>query len=1410
MVSFAVHLSGTKYGCGVGGCGACTVMISTYDPVAKQIQHRPANSCLFPICSLHGAAVTTVEGVGSIKPRIHPIQERLAKCNGSQCGFCTPAMVMSIYALLRNHAEPSMEQVIAALDGSLCRCTGYRSITDSYTSFARKPTCCQLRATGQCCLDEEECVCSSSTGGWIHSGLCNTEEFPPVDPTQKFIFPPELTRMAQEQQRTTLIFHGKRTTWISPPSLKELLDLKAKYPKAPLVVGNTSVGMEGQKIFNYLVTVVLNILVSVSRNMVNSSNRSLIILPYFAFQDSKKNHHGAYHPIILHPVRIPEMHVVSSTNDGLVIGAACCLAQLRDILMEAVPKLAEEKTKIYRALLQHLRTLAGEQIRSMASLGGHIVSRGSTWDLNPILSVSKSVLNLASEGGKRQILLNDQFLAGCEHADLKAKEVIVSVLIPYSMKDDFISAFRQAESQKNALSIVNSGMRILFSPGTDTIVDLSILYGGIGSTILSARKSCEKLIGRQWNDQMLNEACRLVLEEIFLPPSALGGKVEYRRTLLVSFLFRFYLEVLHGLNQMYPFRCAELSQEKMSALGMLQSGVAQGVQIYQLRCVCSWDCHRPSILMSIFRTIHTPGQSPQDPVGRPIMHLSGIKHTTGEAVYIDDICPVDGELSLAVVTSIKAHAKIISIDASEALQVPGVVDVVTAGDVPGENGKDEQAYAEDKVVCVGQIICVVAESLTQAKCGAEKVKIVYEDLEPILTIENDQIYPSCSWRPPSMKTLQSPQAFFSSASSFLSLEGLSSLPTICCNVSTAVLLVLSTANINFLTVNLKPSLDFPIIIYVTGELHMGGQEHFYLETNSVLVIPRVEDKEMDMYVSTQHATDVQEFVASALNLQYNKIMCYVKRVGGAFSGKITKPSLFAVIAAVAANKTRRPVHFALERNMDMLITGRWHPFFGKYKVGFMNDGRIRAADFQCCINGGCTKDESELVIEYLVLKVDNACNILNLRVRGHASKTNLPSNTAFRGFEFPQAGLFVETCIVAVATQTGLPHEKVREINMYKGVNLTSFKEEFDAENLWKCWEECLDKSDYYSQKAMVEKFNTKNYWKKKGIAIIPMKFSVGFNATYFHQAGALIHIYIDGSVLVTHGGIELGQGIHTKMSQLSYCELKIPLSYIHLCETSTTTVPSGKYTAGSTGTEINARAVQDACQILWKHLDPIQRDNPNGKWEDWISEAHKQSISLSATGYFKGYVTNMNWDTQKGHAFPYFLFGVACSEVEIDCLTGAHKNIRTDIVMDACFTINPAIDIGQIEGAFIQGVGLYTLEEIFFSPEGEQLTLGPDTYKIPAICDIPEQFCVYLLPNSRNSIAIYSSKGVGEARFFLGSSVFFAIRDAVTAARKERGLPLAFTLNSPLTVERIRMACDDVFTEMECPQKCRISLQTS
>ncbi|XP_044793002.2 aldehyde oxidase 2 isoform X2 [Bubalus bubalis] len=1215
-----LRLTGTKYACGRGGCGACTVMVSRRDPTSQEIRHLSVTACLVPICSLYGAAVTTVEGVGSIKTRLHPVQERIAKSHGTQCGFCTPGMVMSMYTLLRNHPQPSEEQLLEALGGNLCRCTEYRPILASGKTFCLESNGCQQKGTGKCCLDLGEND-SSSLGR--KSDICTElfvkEEFQPLDPTQELIFPPELLRMTENPEKRTLTFHGERVTWISPGTFKDLLELKAKHPEAPLILGNTSLG---------------------------PAMRSK----------------GCFHPILLSPARISELNVVSKTNDGLTIGAGCSLAQVKDVLAERVSELPEEKTQTYRALLKHLKSLASQQIRNMASLGGHIISRHSYSDLNPILAVGNATLNLTSEEGTRRIPLSEHFLAGLASADLKLEEILESVYIPHSQKWEFVSAFRQAQCQQNALPDVNAGMRVLFKEGTDIIEDLSITYGGVGAATVSAHKSCQQLLGRQWDELMLDEACRRLLDEVSLPGWAPGGRVEFKRTLVVSFFFKFYLQVLQELKKLIkPFpvpnsrRYPEISDRFLSVLEDFPGTAPQGVQRYQ-----SVDSHQPL----------------QDPVGRPVMHLSGLKHATGEAEFCDDIPMVDKELCMALVTSTRAYAKIISIDLSEALEIPGVVDVITAKDIPGTNGtEDDKLLAVDEVLCVGQIICaVVAETDVQAKRATEKIKITYEELEPIIFTIEDAIKHN-SFLCPEKKLEQG---------------------------------------------NIEEAFE-KVDQIVEGEVHVGGQEHFYMETQRVLVIPKTEDKELDIYVSTQDPAHVQKTVSSTLNIPINRITCHVKRVGGGFGGKIGRPAVFGAIAAVGALKTGHPIRLVLDREDDMLITGGRYPLFGKYKVGFMNNGRIKALDIECFINGGCTLDDSELVTEFLILKLENAYKICNLRFRGRACLTNLPSNTAFRGFGFPQGTLVTESCITAVAAKCGLPPEK----------------------------------------------------------------------------AAALVHIYTDGSVLVTHGGNELGQGIHTKMLQVASRELKIPMSHLHICETSTATVPNTIATAASVGADINGKAVQNACQILLKRLEPIIKKNPEGTWEEWIEAAFEQRISLSATGYFRGYKAFMDWEKGEGDPFPYYVYGAACSEVEIDCLTGAYKKIRMDIIMDACCSLNPAIDIGQIEGAFIQGMGLYTTEELKYSPEGVLYSRGPDEYKIPTISDVPEEFNVSLLPSSQTPLTIYSSKGLGESGMFLGSSVFFAITDAVAAARKERDIAEDFTVKSPATPEWVRMACADRFTEM-------------
>uniref|UniRef100_A0A8C4VEH4 Aldehyde oxidase 1 n=1 Tax=Falco tinnunculus TaxID=100819 RepID=A0A8C4VEH4_FALTI len=1235
-------------------------MISTYEPASKKIRHYSANACLLPICSLYGAAVTTVEGVGSTKTRIHPVQERLAKCHGSQCGFCTPGMVMSIYTLLRNHPEPTAEQMIAALAGKYCHfllCSG-----DPHGLVLGLPFFFLMELM----MRENSWPLLVFFPLKVSTRLFSTDEFQPLDPTQELIFPPELMRMAESQQKRALFFHGEQMTWISPVNLDELLDLKAAYPKAPLVVGNTSVGM-------YTIRMAPVVIVPVCMGGCTHYIHNLLVT-------------------------------------GLTLGAVCSLSLVTDVLTNAISELPEEKTKVFCAVLKQLRTLGSEQIRNVASLGGNIISRKSTSDLNPILAASGCMLNLAS------------------------RDTFMSALLSDFAQGEYVSAFRQAPRRENALPITNAGMRVLFEEGTDIIKDLSIFYGGAVSTTVCAKQTCWTLIGRHWNEQMLDEACRLLLGEIALPGSDSGEKVDYKKTLMVSFFYRFFLEVLQSLKTTDPCCYHGIPMEYRSGLQDFKTKMPQSIQLYQAK----------------------PSQSPQDPVGRPIMHQSGIKHATGEAVYIDDLPSVDGELSLAVVTSSRAHAKIVSIDTSEALNRPGVFDIITAHDVPATNefyysDDPEIIFARNKVICVGQIVCaVVADSDVHAKQAAAKVKIEYEVLEPvILTIE--EAIKHNSFFEPKRKLEQG-------------------------NVDQA-----------FETVD----------SIIEGELCIGGQEHFYMETQSVLAVPKGEDKEMDLYVSTQHPAIIQEMVAASLGVPANRIMCHVKRVGGAFGGKLLKAGLLASVAAVAANKTGRAVRLILSRGDDMLITGGRHPFIGKYKVGFMNDGRIRAVDAKYYINGGCTPDESVLVAEVSLLKMDNAYKIPNLRCCAYACKTNLPSNTAFRGFGFPQSALVTETWITGVADKTGLSPEKIREINMYKEIEQTHFKQKLDPQNLIRCWNECMEKSAYYSRKTTIEEFNKQNYWKKKGIAVVPMKYPFGLGTRYLTQAAALVHIYTDGSVLLTHGGIEMGQGIHTKMIQVASRELNIPMSYIHFCETSTTTIPNACASAGSAGTDVNGMAVKDACQTLLKRLQPIISKNPKGTWNDWIKEAFEQSVSLSATGYFRGYNEKMDWEKGEGQPFTYFLYGAACSEVEINCLTGDHKNLRTDIVMDIGCSINPAVDIGQIEGAFVQGIGLYTMEELKYSPEGVLYTKGPDQYKIPAVCDIPEQFNVSLLSSSPNPYAIYASKGLGEAGFFLGCSVFFALRDAVTSVRSERGLTKTFVLNSPLTAEQLRASCADAFTEM-------------
>uniref|UniRef100_A0A8C9S671 Aldehyde oxidase 5 n=1 Tax=Scleropages formosus TaxID=113540 RepID=A0A8C9S671_SCLFO len=1280
----AARLTGTKYGCGSGGCGACTVMLSRYDP------HCSANACLLPVVSLHGAAVVTVEGIGSTKTKLHPVQERIAKAHGSQCGFCTPGMVMSMYTLLRNQPQPSLEDIREALTGNLCRCTGYRPIVDGFKTFCGVSECCQNGESGKnCCGGGPSTLCNGS------SDVSQTSAFRKT--VQTLVLHLHFQLMLQKGGGGRLCFQGNRVKWFSPADLSDLLELRAAHPNAPLVVGNTNVG------------------------------------PNMMFK-------GDVHPLIISPGSVMELHTVSWGKKGVTFGSACSLSEVKEELQGAVGRLDPEESRVFQALLNTLRCLAGKQIRNMATVGGNILSADPKYDLSCILAAADCTLQLVS----KEVPLNEKFFAGFGRTHLRADEVLLSLHIPRSQPWEFVSAFRQAQRREFAFSIVNAGMKVVFKEGTDTVQSLSIFYGGMGPTLLRVKRTCEGLVGMSWNEGLLEEACRLLAEEVALPPTAHGGKTEFRSILSLSFFFKFYMQVVQELREK-GVGVADLPLEYLSALKPFKNEVPQGHQTFQM-------------VSEI--------QSSKDPVGRPRVHIAAFQQATGEAKYYDDLPAVSGELFVFMVTSTRAHAKIISMDFSEALRVPGAVTFLSARDVPGQNRRlwfnnTEELFAEEEctfrplqVCCVGQIIgAVVAESREQAKRAAERVRVTYDDLSPVFfTIE---------------EAIQH-QSFFNPKRK------------------------LERGNVDEAFGKVDRILE--------GEMYMGGQEHFYMETQGLIAVPRGEDGEMDLYVATQHAAFTQEVVGHTLGVDSNKITCHVKRLGGGFGGKVMKIASLSAIAATAAYKTGRAVRCVLDRGDDMLITSGRHPFLGKYKVGFMNDGTILAADITYYSNGGSTLDESSFIMEKALLHMDNGYKIPNLRGHGLVCKTHLPSYTAFRGFGGPQGLTIIESILHEVAAECGLPAEEVRAVNMYsEEESYTHHRQPFCPRDMVRCWDECLEKSDYSSRRLAVQHFNATNRWRKRGICAVPLKFGIGFSKGFYNQGAALVNIYKDGSVLVSHGGTEMGQGINTKAVQIASRILGVPMSSIHIKETCTGNVPNAAPSAASFGTDAVGMAVKDACEKLMKRLEPVMKAYPKWTWSQWIVEAYCQKISLSATGFFMGPHTSVDWEKSEGAAYYYFTFGACCSEVEIDCLTGDHKNIRTDIVMDVGKSLNPALDVGQVEGGFVQGLGLYTIEELQFSPDGALRTRGPNQYKIPALCDIPPQLNVHLLADSQNPNAIYSSKGIGEPPVFFGCTLFFAIKEAIAAARRESGLNGRFALSSPATVEKIRMACVDRFTEMVC-----------
>ncbi len=741
-----------------------------------------------------------------------------------------------------------------------------------------------------------------------------------------------------------------------------------------------------------------------------------------------------------------------------------------------------------------------------------------------------------------------------------------------------------------------------------------------------------------------------------------------------------------------------------------------------------------------------------DPIHRPKIHSSGLKQATGEAMYIDDMPKHENELYLALVYSTKAHAKILSIDATEALNQPGVHAFFSAKDLTPEQNKfgavfkDELLFYDNIVTSQGQLLgAVVADDQIIAQRAARMVKVTYEEIHPVIVTIEDAI---------KNRTFHQGYPKYQNAG----------------DVAKAF-----------------EEADH----IVTGEVRVGGQEHFYLETQVSIALPKDSD-EIEVFSSTQQPGILQRELGKFLGVPENRIVVRTKRLGGGFGGKENAGALVSFPVTLAAFKLKRPVRLMLDRDEDMMITGGRNPFLFKYKASFTNDGKITGCALQAYNNAGHSMDLSFIVLERAVTHFQNAYKIPNVSIELGCMKSNTRTNTAFRGFGLPQSMMVGENIVRDVARVLGKDYLEIMAINMYQPGDITHYNQTLLECNVNRCFMEIKESADIVKRRLEVEAYNKENRWRKKGISLVNTMYGIAFPIKFFNQGGALVHIYLDGSVLIAHGGVEMGQGLHIKVLQVAATVLKIPIERIHIQETTTSTVPNSTTTAGSMSSDLYGAAVLDACKILYNRLQLYREACPKDGWDQWVDKAYHDRVSLSATGF---YIVD-DIDPDIGKLNHYFVHGSAVSEVEIDCLTGDHQVIRTDIVMDVGSSLNPAIDIGQIEGGFMQGYGYYTLEELVYSPDGTLYSRGPGMYKIPGFSDIPGEFNVSLMTGAPNPRAVYSSKAIGEPPVFLAASVFYAIKEAIGEARKEQKLDPNFYLQSPATSERIRLACHDEITK--------------
>ena len=1351
-----VGLTGTKLVCGEGGCGACTVVMAHKDRRTGQVVERPVNACLRPLCSVDATTITTTEGLGSTYTgHLNPIQEKIADCNGSQCGYCTPGWVMTMYGLLRNNRRPTSQEVEDYFSGNLCRCTGYRSILNAMQSFV-----------GDSALQDQ-----AADG--------------PIDPNA---FP--------ESRR--LYFHGSGYEFYRPLELREVVELLQRYHATPssvkLVNGNTSIAIYKREVYDP------KVLIDVSQ--------------------------------IVELTELGSRHA----GTGIVVGGGTTLATLKSFIAEVIQSQDTVRTKGLVEMEARLARFAGEQVRGVGTVAGNIMlvknheAEGLpfTSDLFTVLATLGAVVMLRAADKPHR----DQHYPILEMAPVDSFPsgfVITKVFIPFTSERSIVQTYKVSRRFQNARALVNAGFHCEIGPSTK-VERATLIFGGIGRLPISAERTATFLREKLWSRATYEAAVQVLREEIaalIIPKPEDGVTIEYRKALAEALFFKYFVYVAsqiapqeippdeisagqpwvrpissgrHGYVRA-PYYEWEPLQSRISPVSMNPGTPSYAAACAALAANIEAVRIRPDVV-----AVNQPEPTPED---KPPVNISARIQATGEARYTQDEPGPPGMLQAAYVYStcqngLFSYGSLTLEELSAKLRSewPGFRAYITEADVPQKSNHDtyndddpgdyDPIFASGRVTAYGQPIgLVVADTLqTAQRIAAQVQQLIQYDTTGVPVIETVE------------------QALAEPAGKGILYKG--NLKRIERKRSDEAWLA-----------NPQPE---PGKVFITGTQRTGAQAHFYMETQAALAIPG-EMGRLTLYSSAQHLAGCQNVVAAALNLPANKVEVKATRIGGGYGGKETRPPTIAAAATIAAWKLNRPVRLALDRNTDMIMIGKRHPFKGTYYLSADSNGRIEKLRIDFWSNAGFSYDCSLSIMDLVLLSADGAYNVDTFQANGTVCRTNRATNTALRSFGVIQCSLILEEAIEHLAYQLGMTPEAVRELNFYRDATIDSFDLTPYGQELRYCrihqvWADLREKADFDARLQDVQAFNASNRWRKRGIAMMPIKYGVSYTYLPMNQASAQVLVYsADGSVLVHHGGIEMGQGLDTKILQITAETLGIPCDLIQIAHGDTCTVPNASSTGASTGADLQGGAVLVAARQLRKRLvDFCQKnqDNPPsgfptnwqqdwcGSWTKVVRVASKMGVDLSSEASFDS--PNLE---QLGpdhiqlppgkQVFYYFTYSAAVSEVEIDVLTGEFTILRSDIIYDAGQSINAELDFGQIEGGFIQGIGNVTTEEMYYAPDGRPYSDGTWNYKPPCSKTIPIEFNANLLQYVRTDhrtdtpidrYGIMSSKSTGEPPFVLANSVFFAIKHAIMAARQAAGRYEWFELESPATVERIRQAC--------------------